>query len=201
MCSGNGIFSNGGCICHEGFKGLECEMSAKSCLKPDCNGNGRCKSDGKCLCETGWSGEFCEQLECLDIKKCSKHGVCLKGRCFCENGWFGDSCEFEINSIQSFLNNSTNLVFLKLKENDLSNSLKCSTTCLNGGICDMGVCKCLNGWLGLNCSIRDEILLTDFKRDESVCLPGCEQHGICHPNGHCECSKGWSGENCFIGNF
>lgn len=26
LCSGNGVFNNGKCVCHEGFKGLECEL-------------------------------------------------------------------------------------------------------------------------------------------------------------------------------
>lgn len=164
-------------------------MSSNACLKPDCNGNGRCTIEGKCQCQNGWIGEFCEQRDCLDPKKCAKHGVCLNGQCYCKNGWFGESCELEFNSFKLPSSNSS------LKNNSCSSTKQC----LNGEICDMGECKCLIGW---NCSIHDnnnnKIFLLNNER-KSVCLPGCEQHGICHPNGHCECLKGWSGENCFIG--
>lgn len=226
LCSGNGVFSNGGCICHEGFKGQECEISSNTCVQPNCNGNGRCMPYGQCECYQSWTGEFCEEAACFQT--CTLHGICVKGRCYCESGWFGDSCEFEINSAKSSIKN-VSLTSLKINNlysknfssliNDKSSKTEsnfnnrhlltntttnyiCQENCLNGGKCVAGVCKCLPNWNGWNCSVRaeSEVSLNPENVEAfPVCLYGCEQHGICQQDGRCKCSKGWSGENCFIG--
>lgn len=54
------------------------------------------------------------------------------------------------------------------------------------GVCEAGNCVCWPGWTGLKCELK-------------ACLPGCDEHGSCHPDGSCVCEKGWTGENCAIG--
>ncbi|KAE9412153.1 hypothetical protein Angca_009471, partial [Angiostrongylus cantonensis] len=60
VCSGNGVFSGGACVCRPGFKGKECDVHAHWCEIADCSGHGRCGDEGMCRCDRGWTGDGCE---------------------------------------------------------------------------------------------------------------------------------------------
>lgn len=69
---------------------------------------------------------------------CSFNGYCISGKCVCKPNFHGDSCEFEIES---------NLAY-------------CQFDCLNGGVCvAKGICKCMKGYTGYDCSIKQNCFL------------------------------------------
>lgn len=57
--------------------------------------------------------------------------------------------------------------------------------CSNGGTCNDGVCDCLKGYYGTNCTEIDSCDLLDVF---------CER-GDCD-NGECFCDVGWQGDSC-----
>ncbi|CAF0848950.1 unnamed protein product [Brachionus calyciflorus] len=71
---------------------------------------------------------------------------------------------------------------------DLLDEFNCSSFsfCLNNGLCvGDNVCKCFNGYKGLNCSQYD-------------CLNNCSNHGRCVDANVCSCGQGYFGNDCSI---
>ncbi|PAV59066.1 hypothetical protein WR25_10770 [Diploscapter pachys] len=65
LCSGNGVFSGGQCVCFPGYKGRECDLRTTWCEVADCNGHGRCTAEGVCKCDDPeWTGDACEKRAC-----------------------------------------------------------------------------------------------------------------------------------------
>ncbi|EGC32669.1 hypothetical protein DICPUDRAFT_38006, partial [Dictyostelium purpureum] len=173
ICSGGLNKCNnitGVCTCEPNKSGYDCSVDDSIyCKDPTCNNNGICdKSKGKCNCNDGYSGDSCETPICSSscsnhgsYPTCSNHGVCdrSKGICSCNNGFGGESCETPI----------------------------CSTGCSNHGSCiSPGKCKCLDGWIGDDCSIA-----------HIECSPVCGVNGKCdNTKGTCDCNNGYSGESC-----
>lgn len=60
LCSGNGQYSKGRCLCYSGWKGTECDVPATQCIDPQCGGRGICIM-GSCACNSGYKGENCEE--------------------------------------------------------------------------------------------------------------------------------------------
>lgn len=61
LCSGNGIFTSGKCHCHQGWKGVDCNVPSNICEVPNCNRNGQCNTNGECVCDKGFRGKFCNE--------------------------------------------------------------------------------------------------------------------------------------------
>lgn len=60
LCSGNGQYSKGRCLCFSGWKGTECDVPTTQCIDPQCGGRGICIM-GSCACNSGYKGENCEE--------------------------------------------------------------------------------------------------------------------------------------------
>lgn len=60
LCSGNGQYSQGRCLCFSGWKGTECDVPTTQCIDPQCGGRGICIM-GSCACNSGYKGENCEE--------------------------------------------------------------------------------------------------------------------------------------------
>lgn len=60
LCSGNGQYSRGRCLCYSGWKGTECDVPTTQCVDPQCGGHGICIM-GSCACNSGYKGENCEE--------------------------------------------------------------------------------------------------------------------------------------------
>lgn len=58
LCNGQGEYRQGVCVCHEGWKGAECDIPANKCENPTCNNRGQC-INGQCQCEKGFTGPHC----------------------------------------------------------------------------------------------------------------------------------------------
>jgi len=180
-CLGQGTCLLGSCVCKETFYGPACEYSR--CLN-DCSGRGSC-NEAVCLCDQGFVGHSCEQVDSesagippteapmkkLDVnfgkaissvkdagtppvcpENCQGNGKCNEdGSCSCYTGYSGVAC-------QDF----------------------CPNLCSGQGQCSDGICLCLAGFAGADCSI-------------SVC---CSGHGDCTVPETCVCQPGWVGDMC-----
>ncbi|KAJ7422847.1 hypothetical protein WISP_36392 [Willisornis vidua] len=60
LCSGNGQYMKGRCLCHSGWKGAECDVPTNQCIDVSCNNHGTCIM-GTCICNPGYKGESCEE--------------------------------------------------------------------------------------------------------------------------------------------
>lgn len=60
LCSGNGEYDKGVCVCHAGWKGAECEVEDGQCIDPTCSNNGEC-INGVCVCAPAFKGNNCEE--------------------------------------------------------------------------------------------------------------------------------------------
>ncbi|XP_059223576.1 delta-like protein A [Stomoxys calcitrans] len=128
------------CNCMPGYTGLLCQLPICSA---DCHKqHGYCKKPGECRCKVGWTGPKCDQ--CFPYPGCV-HGDCSKPwECNCKAGWGGILCDEPLSYC---------------KENPL--------ICENGGRCISLTkedgnyhCECRQGYLGKNCEIVDEFMLT-----------------------------------------
>lgn len=62
LCSGNGQYDKGSCVCYSGWKGPECDVPITECIDPLCSGHGTC-TDGHCVCSIGYKGQSCGEGE------------------------------------------------------------------------------------------------------------------------------------------
>lgn len=62
LCSGNGQYDKGSCVCYSGWKGPECDVPVTQCIDPLCGGHGTC-TDGNCVCSIGYKGQNCAEGE------------------------------------------------------------------------------------------------------------------------------------------
>uniref|UniRef100_A0A452H3V6 Integrin beta n=1 Tax=Gopherus agassizii TaxID=38772 RepID=A0A452H3V6_9SAUR len=111
MCSFNGDFVCGQCVCYPGWRGDMCDCSTASssdnqaCIRPGdsepCSGRGECLC-GKCQCYSEdltqrYEGNFCQfdNFQCPRTSGflCNDRGRCYMGQCACESGWGGPGCE------------------------------------------------------------------------------------------------------------
>lgn len=60
LCSGNGQYLKGRCMCHSGWKGSECDVPTNQCIDITCSSHGTCIV-GTCICNPGYKGENCEE--------------------------------------------------------------------------------------------------------------------------------------------
>ncbi|CAD8175883.1 unnamed protein product [Paramecium pentaurelia] len=129
-------------ICQDDYRGYDCQIQDLQCLGSICfndllfekicvycQGHGTCQN-GKCICDEGYSGNDCSQYaKCLN--DCSNEGTCIQYfpspqcRCKQEDKRGGEDCS----------------------------TIFCLNDCSNNGVCINGVCECINGVKGDDCSI------------------------------------------------
>uniref|UniRef100_A0A8C7I3M6 Teneurin-2 n=1 Tax=Oncorhynchus kisutch TaxID=8019 RepID=A0A8C7I3M6_ONCKI len=188
LCSGNGQYDKGSCICYSGWKGAECAVPTTHCIDPLCSGHGTC-TGGNCVCSLGYKGDNCakgeERVCCPD--QCHGHGAFIPdtGLCSCDPNWMGPDCSVGQLNPNRLICKSLCVTF-HVSFSSLSTEV-CSVDCGTHGVCLGAACQCEEGWTGTEC-------------DQRVCNPLCIKHGTCK-DGKCQCHQGWNGEHCTIGRW
>ncbi|RXM28067.1 Teneurin-3 [Acipenser ruthenus] len=201
LCSGNGQYSKGRCLCFSGWKGTECDVPNTQCIDIQCGGHGICIM-GFCACNTGykgencdegWGGTSCETLKTMCPDQCSGHGSyqAESGTCTCDPTWTGPDCSVEICTVEC---GSHGVCFggsCRCEEGwtgSVCDQRACHPRCAEHGTCKDGKCECIQGWNGEHCTIEG--------------CPGlCNSNGRCtlDQNGwHCVCQPGWRGAGCDV---
>uniref|UniRef100_A0A8C2Q4I7 Teneurin-3 n=1 Tax=Cyprinus carpio TaxID=7962 RepID=A0A8C2Q4I7_CYPCA len=184
LCSGNGQYSRGRCLCYSGWKGTECDVPSNQCIDIHCSGHGICIM-GTCTCNTGYKGDNCEEGQGYK----STTSVCIHGECHCNPGWGGNNCEIlktmcpdQCSGHGTYqTEGGTCTCDTNWTGPDCSIEV-CAVDCGSHGVCIGGSCRCEEGWTGPVCDLK-------------ACHPRCTEHGTCK-DGKCECHQGWTGEHC-----
>eukprot|EP00505_MAST-04D_sp_SCG-Rhode-Island_P003308 Stramenopile-MAST_4_protein_3308 len=120
----------GECICNteDGYSGAA--QGCQTYCPGNCYGHGTCDASLKlCNCESTYTGGGCMSRTC---PICANGGVCdrLSWSCTCPEGWRGELCTH----------------------------VTCPNDCSSLGEClNSGICKCLPGYTGKDCSTKIEI--------------------------------------------
>ncbi|XP_056614638.1 slit homolog 1b isoform X1 [Triplophysa dalaica] len=171
------------CMCPQGYKGKNCEVSVDACECNPCVNGGTCQSEHErkgfsCACPPGYDGQFCEVDvdDCVD-NKCENGTICVDGvgnyTCVCPHPFSGQRCEEY--------------------EEDLC--YPGQNPCHRGSTCIPTVtgpkCICPPGFVGDDCSI-------DYNECEGHY---CQNGARCVDNlvGYtCVCPQGYSGRLCEV---
>lgn len=156
-CNRHGNLICGGCNCHPGFAGKNCECNLKTlgreksalnkqCFQSgtmfECNGFGECQC-GVCRCDAQHLGQFCQCLTELCPRDerdqiCAGHGTCSKctadrkPMCQCEDGWTGLNCDCQTSTSPCV-------------------DVFSGQECFGNGKCECGECTCQDGFEGKYC--------------------------------------------------
>ena len=193
-----GVCNNNKCKCQPGYHGKDCKQKtcAYNCNEPNgfCNG-----ADGECYCTSGFGGVDCsiELVGCPN--KCGGRGTCVGSpkRCQCEDGWKGIACEVKDCPNKCSGNGEcapgTNGK-CNCKPGWYGADCSCGHECLNGGVCEKGICQCAHGFRGVNCS--HTICENDCSFRGECVLADKEAYGTTEAK--CNCKAGFEGDDCSI---
>ena len=140
--------------------GLTCGYEVFTPETIDCGVNGT-YVNGKCVCTPGYSGDKCEVApidKCLNVN-CGNYGSCFMGICTCGYGYTGTKCEIApSNPVAPLTPNipvtppSSDIVIPSYIDPCLN--INCGTN----QSCSGGVCNCIDGYIGSDCSINKTYL-------------------------------------------
>lgn len=183
----------GKCLCRKHYTEPNCTdgTPVDKCTSSNgkiCNGHGKCVNR-KCKCDERYSGPTCEEYDKLfytrtkicrhspDAPVCSGRGTCTDGQCICHQRvprtpqWYtGQYCECDDYNC------------------DYYNGQLCGGP--ERGKCVCGICRCLAGYLGSDCSGSNS---TEGCRAANGRL--CNGQGLCE-NNKCRCEGVYAGPTC-----
>ena len=123
---------------------------------------------------------------CFGTSTCGSGGACI-----CSFPYFGERCQLKNCSTPCF-NRTCDLSsgMCGCPAPRYGNACQfigryCPAQCLNGGVCNYtnGLCLCSTGYSGNICQNK-------------LCVPACQNGGICQPTGECRCINGTQGDSC-----
>lgn len=148
------------------------------CPHPDCSGHGTCTS-GRCMCYQGFGGLACAKPVGSCSNSCSAHGTCneLTQKCECSVGWTGTTCQMSSLSLafkEVDLSPQNHSVVSMVATKSVRKTegvagpcgeggegagcpparRQCQQDCQGRGLCLSGMCLCIKGWGGSDCSLQ-----------------------------------------------
>ena len=205
-CSNRGqiVISEGGirmCKCDPGFWGDRCQELYRGpnptsfspvsdlqskCLLTNCNNNGQCNEQGQCQCFPGYIGPKCE----FKLPHLNSFAGSLNDHP--DSSSSASSSSFRIKSSQHSPNAPHSVITQPVVSPTSVTESQCAlnmNNCNGNGQCmPQGQCKCLPGFIGDACQLRD------------LCFEQtCSNQGIClQATGSCQCKFGFKGRSCEI---
>ncbi|CAD8093302.1 unnamed protein product [Paramecium sonneborni] len=129
-------------ICQDNYRGYNCQVSDIQCPGSIC------------------FGDLLYEKICVH---CQGHGTCLNGKCQCDDGFSGNDCSQYSNCLNDCSNQGSCIQYFptpqcRCNQEEKRGGEDCSTIfclndCSNNGICKNGVCQCITGVKGDDCSI------------------------------------------------
>ncbi|KAJ7402588.1 Teneurin-4 [Pitangus sulphuratus] len=191
LCSGNGQYMKGRCLCHSGWKGAECDVPTNQCIDVSCNNHGTCIM-GTCICNPGYKGESCEEGNMVEMDDTNK------GHFFHFLSSMYESQHYHTFA-RSFLPGLCNF---RIEKNFLRAFERmavclaegCPGLCNGNGRCTLDMngwhCVCQLGWRGAGCDTSMETACGDGKDNDGDGLvdcmdPDCCLQPLCHVNALC----------------
>ncbi|SPP89614.1 protein jagged-1 [Drosophila guanche] len=130
------------CLCLPGYTGLLCQTPL--CASDCSTQHGYCRKPGECRCKVGWTGSQCDK--CFPYPGCANGDCEAPWECNCHSGWGGMLCDEKLS-------------YCTDNPGTCENEGKCLSVSREGGSFR---CLCRQGYLGKNCEIRDDFLLTSL---------------------------------------
>ncbi|XP_052382111.1 stabilin-1 isoform X3 [Oncorhynchus keta] len=212
----DGRLGSGRCRCHDGFKGIACELCelkhyGTNCTACNCTNQGQCEEgmegDGSCSCTEGWTGDRCHlkiEKKLVCSPECHSNAVCQAGNiCLCQSQYVGDGLNCTAPDLCAEYNGGCHQHAACLQTD-----LQVNCTCLSGYEGDGSVCspinRCVTETNG-GCSDFATCLFTGPNERQCECLDGyvgnglqclekvvppvdrcLEENGGCHPQATCK---------------
>uniref|UniRef100_A0A8C7EZ97 Stabilin 1 n=1 Tax=Oncorhynchus kisutch TaxID=8019 RepID=A0A8C7EZ97_ONCKI len=212
----DGRLGSGRCRCHDGFKGIACDLCelkhyGTNCTACNCTNQGQCEEgmegDGSCSCTEGWTGDRCHlkiEKKLVCSPECHSNAVCQADNiCLCQSQYVGDGLNCTAPDLCAEYNGGCHQHAACLQTD-----LQVNCTCLSGYEGDGSVCspinRCVTETNG-GCSDFATCLFTGPNERQCECLDGyvgnglqclekvvppvdrcLEENGGCHPQATCK---------------
>ncbi|XP_023995250.1 stabilin-2-like [Salvelinus sp. IW2-2015] len=180
---------SGRCRCHDGFKGIACELCelkhyGTNCTACNCTNQGQCEDgmegDGSCSCTEGWTGDRCHlkiEKKLVCSPECHSNAVCLPDNiCLCQSQYVGDGLNCTAPDLCAEYNGGCHQHAACLQTD-----LQVNCTCLSGYEGDGYVCspinRCVTETNG-GCSDFATCLFTGPNERQCECLDGYVGNGL-----------------------
>ncbi|CAB1353161.1 unnamed protein product [Coregonus sp. 'balchen'] len=185
----DGRLGSGRCRCHDGFRGMACELCelnhyGTNCTACNCTNQGRCEEgmegDGSCSCTEAWTGDRCHlkiEKKLVCSPECHSNAVCLPNNiCLCQSQYVGDGFNCTAPDLCAEYNGGCHQHAACLQTD-----LQVNCTCLSGYEGDGSVCSPINRCVAETnggCSDFATCLFTGPNERQCECLDGYVGNGL-----------------------
>uniref|UniRef100_A0A673VS04 Stabilin 1 n=1 Tax=Salmo trutta TaxID=8032 RepID=A0A673VS04_SALTR len=185
----DGRLGSGRCRCHDGFRGIACELCelkryGTNCTACNCTDQGQCEEgmegDGSCSCNEDWTGDRCHlkiEKKLVCSPECHSNAVCLpENICLCQSQYVGDGLNCTAPDLCAEYNGGCHEHAACLQTD-----LQVNCTCLSGYEGDGSVCSPINRCVAETnggCSDFATCLFTGPNERQCECLDGYVGNGL-----------------------